>query len=433
MSDAIYMVVFRGQLVEGAEPEQVKESLQRLFRLSRDKVEQLFTLSAVVLKKNIGHELAHSLKRQLEKEGVITEVKAMAEATMVALQDAPLSDAPLSDTRSQSVESAARDRVAVAFHGKGGEYFKIWIVNILLSIVTLGIYSAWAKVRNHRYFYSNTEIGSGSFEYTASPLAILKGRIIAVLFLLLFSYSATALPLLYGVLGVVLLGMMPWLINRSLAFRQRNTVYRNVRFGFDGNYMGALKAFILWPIAGALSLGLLMPYALFRQKQYMVQCSRYGTTPFAPEFGWRELYGVALRALLLLIAAGGIVGLSTLLGPFGVLGMIAALALYLMAFAYFTANISNVVYNGSRLLGHGFESTLRTRELALLYLTNGLLLFFTLGLAIPWVMVRLARYRAANLTVLVDGSLDTFVASAEQQVNALGEEIGEAFDFDIGL
>jgi uncharacterized membrane protein YjgN (DUF898 family) len=431
MSEQLFMVVFRGGLVEGAEPEQVKASLQQLCKLTRDKVEQLFTLPAVVLKKNLTHESAHSFRRQLEGIGVITEVKVMAEATMVTVSEAT----PAAIT-AQDVEMPVRerwpevagdgDRLQVQFHGTGGEYFKIWIVNILLAIITLGIYSAWAKVRNHRYFYSNTQIGNGSFEYTADPLAILKGRIIAVLFLLLFNYSATVLPVLYGVLFLVLLGVMPWLINRSMAFRNRNTVYRNLRFGFDGDYPGALKAYILWPIAGVLSVGLLMPYAIFRQKHYLVANSRYGTSNFVPGFSAREIYGVAIRAVLLLLLA-----LVLFIVPF--IGPLLGLALYLVVFAYFTANIGNVVYNGSRLLNHGFESTLQTRELALIYLTNWLLLLFTLGLAMPWVRVRLARYRAAHLLLLVDGSLDNFIAAEEKQVNALGEEMGEAFDFDIGL
>ena len=30
----------------------------------------------------------------------------------------------------------------IGFHGRAGEYFGIWISNLFLSIVTLGIYSA---------------------------------------------------------------------------------------------------------------------------------------------------------------------------------------------------------------------------------------------------------------------------------------------------
>ena len=57
----------------------------------------------------------------------------------------------------------------LVFSGKGGEFFGIWIVNILLSICTLGVYSAWAKVRTTNYFYGNTKLGGSPFVYTSKP------------------------------------------------------------------------------------------------------------------------------------------------------------------------------------------------------------------------------------------------------------------------
>src|SRR5438445_10585531 len=66
------------------------------------------------------------------------------------------------------------------FTGTATEYFRIWIVNLFFSLVTLGIYSAWAKVRKRRYFYGSTRLDGDSFDYFASPKAILNGRIIAV-------------------------------------------------------------------------------------------------------------------------------------------------------------------------------------------------------------------------------------------------------------
>src|SRR6187402_1366842 len=74
------------------------------------------------------------------------------------------------------------------FRGDGGEYFRIWIVNLLLTIVTLGIYSAWAKVRRLRYFYGNTYLDGHSFEFHGRPLAILKGRLIVFGAYLLFVF-----------------------------------------------------------------------------------------------------------------------------------------------------------------------------------------------------------------------------------------------------
>ncbi|EXJ09667.1 Inner membrane protein yjgN [Nitrincola nitratireducens] len=105
------------------------------------------------------------------------------------------------------------------FRGKGGEYFRIWIVNILLTILTLGIYSAWAKVRNHRYFYGNTHLNDHSFEYLASPITILKGRLVAVALLIIYILADQFFPLLSIALYIALIVSMPWLICRSMAFR----------------------------------------------------------------------------------------------------------------------------------------------------------------------------------------------------------------------
>src|SRR6478752_6569663 len=90
----------------------------------------------------------------------------------------------------------------VRFEGSGGEYFKIWIVNLALTIVTLGIFSAWAKVRSKRYFYGNTFIAGHNFEYHGQPIRILIGRLIALGLLLVYSISANISPLLAGIWGI---------------------------------------------------------------------------------------------------------------------------------------------------------------------------------------------------------------------------------------
>src|SRR5690606_21680940 len=86
-------------------------------------------------------------------------------------------------------------RNAIQFHGQGGEFFGIWIVNILLSVITLGIYSAWAKVRTKRYFYGNTELAGDNFEYHATPIQLLKGRLVALLVVLVWAVTNTIFPL----------------------------------------------------------------------------------------------------------------------------------------------------------------------------------------------------------------------------------------------
>nr|HPQ96582.1 DUF898 family protein [Thiolinea sp.] len=101
----------------------------------------------------------------------------------------PQGDNPPAGTR------PATTRHGFEFTGSGSEYFRIWITNILLTLLTLGIYSAWAKVRTRRYFYGNTLLDGSSFEYHARPLAILKGRVIAVALLLLYVGLSRFFPL----------------------------------------------------------------------------------------------------------------------------------------------------------------------------------------------------------------------------------------------
>ena len=108
---------------------------------------------------------------------------------------------------------------AVTFTGSTRDYFGIWIVNVLLSIVTLGIYTAWAKVRWLRYFYGNTHIDGHSFEYHARPVQILIGRLIVVAALVIINV-ASQLTLFVWVLLIPYLIALPWIFNKAIAFKK---------------------------------------------------------------------------------------------------------------------------------------------------------------------------------------------------------------------
>src|ERR1700744_2482683 len=139
-------------------------------------------------------------------------------------------------------QQLAPTRHEVEFHGTGGEFFGIWIVNLALTVLTLGIYSAWATVRTRRYFRGNTVLAGHSFDYHASAVRILIGRLIALTLLIGYKVSVSFTP--YAALFWIPLFLIavPWLIASSLRFNARNTSYRNVRFNFVGTYGGAFKA-----------------------------------------------------------------------------------------------------------------------------------------------------------------------------------------------
>ncbi len=162
------------------------------------------------------------------------------------------------DTRVGEQPGAVTRRQEFSFTGKTGEYFGIWIVNLLLSIVTIGIYTAWAKVQRLRYFYGNTWLDGHNFEYHAKPMQILIGRLIVIGALIVYNILVSISPA-FGLLILPYLIAFPWLLNKSMAFNARMTSYRNVRFNFRGNYWSALGIFVLMPFAVIFTLGLLAP------------------------------------------------------------------------------------------------------------------------------------------------------------------------------
>lgn len=465
-----YRVVFSGKLRDGVEPERARVALMKAFQIGEDQAKSILRGGEREIKKGLSEEKAARYLEVLTKVGMVARVVA-PESTVESNATETVVLSPMEETMvitaspsggseigmgADTGSSSSSDRGEVTRHpfrftGQGGEYFKIWIVNVLLTILTLGIYSAWAKVRNNRYFYGNTHVAGGSFEYLAQPLAILKGRIIAVLLFLAYSFAGNFDPILGLVAALALLGGMPWLIYRSLAFRNRNTALRNIRFGFDGGYGGAAAAFLLWPFLGVLSFGLLLPYAIYKQDRYIVGNSRYGSTPF--EFNARIKSYYKMFGGMLVIFIGGGLGVNLLFWTIGfnlpmpeegaalppetalamTVAFIGILLVYLLAFAYFAARRHNIVYGAAALSDHGFEANMAPVRLAWIQISNWAATLATLGLARPWARVRLARYKAECLTLIAAGSLDAFIAAEEESVNAMGEEMGEAFDFDFGL
>lgn len=208
----------------------------------------------------------------------------------------------------ESTDTAELRPAPFKFSGKAGEYFGIWIVNIALSVVTLGIYSAWATVRTRRYLYGNLALDGHSFDYHAKPFAILIGRIIAAVILIAYFGLSAVAPIAQAIMSIGFLFLIPELINRSLRFNMRMTSYRNVRFGFDGSYGGALMAFVGMPILGVLTLGICYPWAIKKARTYIVTNSRYGQRNFNADISLGSIVGAFIVAILASIAALVVVG-----------------------------------------------------------------------------------------------------------------------------
>lgn len=379
------------------------------------------------------------------------------------------------------VTSPTPQKYSFEFHGQPAEFFRIWIVNLLLTVVTLGIYSAWAKVRTKKYFYGNTLLDGSAFDYTASPMQILRGRIIAVLLLAAYSVVERFYP---NAAGFALLGgflLLPAIIVMALAFRMRNTLWRGIRFGFEKDfgrayllflppiiyiafvvllpfYLGfspeematqgdakpskeTLEQFYLYLgilVGGMAVAGLAFPWWQKTFYQYIGNRTRFGQSRFSFIANAMEFYTIYFAAAVVFIVTMVVVVLVTV--PLGMLwkplavvgGFVAVFLPYAASAAYIQTQRTNIIFSNLELDEMHFISKLEVKRMLYFYITNTLAILLTLGLAVPWAMIRVARYRAECMTVFAQ-DFSRFIRSEVEDENAQGEEISDIFGLDIGL
>lgn len=367
-----------------------------------------------------------------------------------------------------AVPNAAPHAAPLRFTGEGAEYFRIWTVNLLLTLATLGVYSAWAKVRKARYFWQNTRLEGHAFDYHGKPAAILLGRGIALALLVAYSVSFNVSK----TAGLVVIGVLfvagPWLFMRAQRFRFVNSSWRGIRFGFDANieaaYRAALPPLVIWfsstilavlvaeggqaaVMAGGAS-GLLVPWMHHRLKAYQHGAASYGDRAFSFAPATAAFYGVYLRAGLLTAAAmfaSIMVFTMALSGGRGVEGLIAFLfgvlligvffsAFLLFAWPYFAARLQVVVWSHTRLGPIRFVTTIAARPLMLLVVKNVGLTLFTAGLYWPFAAVALARYRVECMRAESDSPITLLAANVQSPPGAAaGDAAVDMFGLDIGL
>jgi len=314
--------------------------------------------------------------------------------------------------------------VALQFTGSAGEYFRIWIVNLCLSVLTLGIYSAWAKVRRKRYFYGSTLLEGSAFEYLGNPVAILKGRIIVVLAFAAYSvlqqiYAAFSLVLL-----VVILVFLPWVIQRALQFNARNSTHRNLRFGFHGTKMDIFGLLLIGGLLVPMTLGMAYPFYFAMKRRIFVDNSAYGEQRFSFSATTGDYYVAALKVSLAFI--GFLVGSIVTLG-------IGLLPLYLLLRAYAEASFARLAWRNTMLGGIRFDCGWTAGGLFKLYFVNALAVLVSFGLLVPWAAIRSARYKLERISLQSEHGLGGFFAAAQENVGAVGDEAGELLGFDFGL
>lgn len=384
----------------------------------------------------------------------------------------------------------------VKFHGKSGEYFKIWIVNLFLTVLTLGIYSAWAAVRKRRYFYGNTDIGGSHFDYHAVPLNLLLSRIIAIAFVLVYVVSGLIHPILQLGILLILFILSPYFILRAWRFNTLMSSFRNIRFNYhcrfgQGYWVMLVMPFLLIAIlviaviaggTGATLMrcsgpggcdvtasfmqgiiqiiiilaGIFLVFSVQAKRIYDLFFNQlfYGKQPFAIQSELKkflQFYVIAALILLPFICLSGSIMWQIMMtvamakyyqmtvSPISfVANMVSIYLIFLCGFIVTSVylRVAVIRYVSAHVsLGKmlRFRSDISLFPYFMLVITNSLMVIFTLGFATPVAQIRHARYMAENMKIIGDMSLATVSAHGEIKGSAVQDEIVSAFDIGVSL
>lgn len=328
------------------------------------------------------------------------------------------------------------------FTGDASEYFGIWIVNLLLSIITLGIYSAWAKVRRETYFKNNTKVFDAGFGYHASGGQIFKGRLIALVVLVFVSVITTVQPLFSLILYPAIFFLLPWILNNSIRFSARMTSFRNIRFNWKGTYWRTLWFLVVAPIFGLFSLGLLTPIISKSYYSYFARSHTYGTTSFmakpkASDFYIAFILGAVLPTLL--IGSATYIIFNVISSSFmssaiwATIPVVIYVFIFLMTFVY-SAMCRNLMVRSLKIEGIlEFESKINPIKFAWILVSNLVLSILSLGLLVPWSKVRIYRYLSSVTMVKAIGDIENFIDEAVLNQSSIGEGVADLEGVEVSV
>ncbi|MFM8900205.1 MAG: YjgN family protein [Burkholderiales bacterium] len=383
----------------------------------------------------------------------------------------------------------------ITFTGTGSEYFRIWIVNLLLIIVTLSLYTPWARARKLRYFHGNTSFDGHPLAFHGDPKKMFRGYLLVGAMVIVYSvagqFSATA-----GFLALLIVALVwPALLKSSMQFRLANTSWRGLRFRFTGTVRGAYEAMLPLFVPSAMLLGLIAlldpeqqqhhqpppdwfglamllvfalmlltaPWLWWKFKHYQHENYSYASlqTRFKASTGsfygvFLKTAGVSLMSAVLVgvvvavvaavvaglgLAGGGLTDLDQNKGVFVLLALVlpplmflAVMAVYVVGIPYFTSRMQNLVWSKTGSREFRFQSALTFRSALKLTLKNWFLIGLTLGLYWPFAAVAMARLKLEAMAVLTRVDPQSLISRTKTlEGEAAGDAAGDLFGVDIGL
>jgi uncharacterized membrane protein YjgN (DUF898 family) len=308
----------------------------------------------------------------------------------------------------------------VTFHGEGAKLFGIYIINILLTLFTFGLYYPWAKATLLKYLYEESEFEGSRFTFHGTGREMFVGFIKAfAVFLIIYGIligailSRNSLVMALGILifYVALLLLIPVAIHGSMRYRMSRSSWRGIHFGYRGNLKEFVTMFVIGSLLTLVTFGIYFFWFIIDIRKYIFKHLRFGSLGFSytgegAAFFWLNVKGYFLSLITL-----------------GIYSFWYAKDL----FAYYVDHI-RLHQDGSTVV---FRSTATAGGYFKLIIVNFFIIILTAGLGTPWAIVRAFNFVFSN--ILIEGALDVnaIQQTEEDYKDATGEDLADMID--IGL
>ena len=303
----------------------------------------------------------------------------------------------------------------LAFYGRGSEYFRIYIVNTILCLLTLGLYYPWAKEKQLKYMYGKSTFEETPFMFSGTGNEMFKGFIKAFI----------VLGALYGIgfyfmlnesvgLGVLImyggiLALFPLAIHGSYRYRMAKTSWKGIRFGYTGNRGELVGIFFKGIFLTLITFGIYSAWFTMNLRRYVLSNIKVGNARFVYSGDGSDYFWMNLRGYFLTLITFGIYSFWWQKDQF----------------EFFVNNL-RIQQDEDAVF---FNSTATGGKFAALTIVNFLIIIFTFGLGYAWVVTRTMNFVMNNIEVNGYYSFESLQQSQEDYSDATGDDMADIFDF----
>ena len=344
------------------------------------------------------------------------------------------------------------------FWGHGQTLFGIFLVNTFYTLLTLGMYSFWGRVRIRQFLSSQTSFAKIRFSYHGTGQELLKGWSKALMVFGIPYGFLSFVPIIWeqiptwipnALAGTMALCFIPIAVVGSHRYRLSRTSLGAIRFSFRGQVKDYMKIWFIGTFLTLITAGIYYPFFENARRNYLVAHTYLGNRHFTYNGTGTGLLGIYVKTLgLTALVIIGLIGMSA--EPKALTGILhwgqeawkdALLnSIFLMGFLavlwpwfYLQVTKQRYFWNHSTFGNASFQFTASTWNLIELRLTNFFMLVLTFGFAWPWVQVRNLQFLYYHLGL--PGPLDIHQIEQEAlDASPMGEELAGYFDagFDLG-